>query len=119
ELRVADDGLAATRRAALPHVNIVAVERDVELAEVELDLRALCDETAQALGQRHASGVDPDEGDRGEIVVPLDDLVGDARERTLDRFAVQQDSSVRSYGMGIHRTPSRPRWTELKGLAGR
>ena len=108
-------GWRAARRAAVADVDVVAVEGDVELAEVELDAGALGDEPPQALRERHAAGVDPDERDRVEVLVALDDLVGDARERPLDRFAVQQDPPVRGDGMAIHRTPFRPLWTELKG----
>ena len=60
---------------------------DVELAEVELGAGALGDEPLQPLGERDAAGVDADEGDRLEVVVALDDLVRDPRERPLDRFA--------------------------------
>ena len=71
------------RRGALPDadVDVVAVEGDVELAELELDAGALLDEPAQPLRERHAAGVDPDERDRLEIVVSLDDLVRDPGER--------------------------------------
>ncbi len=81
---------------------------------VELGAGPLGDEAAEALGERDAARVDADERDRVEVVVALDDLVGDPRERPLDRFAVQQDAPVRGYGRAMHRTPFRPLWTELK-----
>ena len=115
ELRVADDRLAAARRLAVADVDVVAVEGDVELAEVELEAGALGDQAAEPLGERHAARVDADERDGVEVVVALDDLVRDPRERALDRLAVEQDPPVRRHGMLMHRTPFRPLWTELKG----
>ena len=82
---------------------------------LELDAGALGDQAAEALGQRHPAGVDPDERDGLELVVALDDLVCDPRERSADRLTVEQDSSGRCNGMLMHRTPFRPLWTELKG----
>ena len=43
-------------------------------------LGALLDQAAQAVGERHAARVDPDERDRVELLVALDDLVRDPRE---------------------------------------
>ena len=68
-------------RLAAAHVHVVAVEGDVELAERELLAGALGDQPAQALRERHAALVDADERDLVEVVVPLDDLVRDPRER--------------------------------------
>jgi hypothetical protein len=96
-------------------VDVVAVERDVELAEVELLVGALLDQPAEALRERDAARVDPDERGGAEVVVPLDDLVRDARERALDACGIEQDPAGRD-GMLLHRTPFRPRWTELKGV---
>ena len=87
ELRVADERLRAARRLAGADVHVVAVEGDVELAELELVARALLDQPAEPLRERHAARVDADERDRAEVLVPLDDLVGDARERPPDAFA--------------------------------
>ena len=71
---------------------------------------ALVDQAPQALGERHAAGVDADERDGVEVVVALDDLVRDPRERPLDRFAVEQQAPVGGHGMLLHRL--------LSGLAG-
>jgi hypothetical protein len=59
--------------------------------------------------------MDADERDRVEVVVPLDDLVRDPRERPAELFLVQQDPVRRAYGRVRHSTPFRPRWTGLKG----
>src|SRR5581483_5474665 len=115
EPRVAHDRLAAPGRAPLAHVDVVAVEGDVELAELELHPRPLLDEPAQPLGERDAAGVDADERDRLEVVVTLDDLVRDPRECAADGLPVEQDPPVRRNGVLLHRAPFRPRWTELKG----
>ena len=117
-MRVADERLRAARRLAAADVDVVAVEGDVELAELELEAGALLDQAAQALRERDAARVDPDERDRVEILVALDDLVGDPRERAPDAFTVEQDPSGR-HGMLLHRTPFRPLWAELKGRCGR
>ena len=69
---------------------------------------ALGDQAAEALGERDASRVDADERDRVEVVVALDDLVRDSRERPLDGFSVQQDAAIRCHGRAMHRTPFRP-----------
>ena len=77
------------------------MERDVELAEVELDSRALLDQAPQALRERDAAGVDADERDRLEVVVALDDLVRDPRESSLDALGIQEDAPGRN-GMLLH-----------------
>ena len=64
ELRVAHDRLAVARRLAAADVDVVAVEGDVELAEIELEARPLLDQAAQTLADRHPARVDPDERDR-------------------------------------------------------
>ena len=84
-------GCGAARRLARAHVHVVAVEGDVDLAEGELLARALLDEPAEALRDRHAARVDADERDRVEVLVALDDLVRDARERPADGLVVEQD----------------------------
>jgi hypothetical protein len=89
-----------------------------ELAESELLAGALFDELADAVGDRHPAGVDADERDGLEVVVPLDDLVRDAGERPADRFLVQQDTLRPCDGRVRHTTPFRPLWTGLKGRCG-
>ena len=69
---------------------VVAVEGDVDGAELDLLPAPLLDQAREPLGDRDAAGVDPDEGDVAEIVVALDDLVRDPRERALEAFGVQQ-----------------------------
>ena len=96
-------------------MDVVAVEGDVELPEIELEARPFLDQTAQALADRHASGVDSDERDRLEVIVTLDDLMRNPRECAADGLSVEQNPPGRRYGMLLHRTPFRPLWTELKG----
>ena len=117
ELRVAHDRLRAPRRLAAADVDVVAVEGDVELAEVELELGALLDQAAQALGERDAARVDADERDGVELLVALDDLVRDPRERARRSPRRRAGPPGRRLdGMLVHRSPFRPRWTELKGI---
>ena len=68
------------RRLAAPHVDVVAIERDVERPERDLDVGELLDQRAQALGDGDAARVDADEGYLLEVGVALDDLVGDAMQ---------------------------------------
>jgi hypothetical protein len=77
-------------RLAGADVDVVAVEGDVELAEGELGALELGDPPAQALGKRDAARVDADQRDALELRVALDDLVGDARQRALDRLGVEE-----------------------------
>jgi hypothetical protein len=76
-------------------VDVVAVEGDVELAERDLGAGQLLDAAAQALGERDAARVDADEGDALEIGVPLDDLVRDPRQRSLDRLGIEDSLGFR------------------------
>ena len=110
ELRVADDRLGVERRLSpAADDDVVAVEGDVEGAERKLDARALGDQPAQALRDRHAARMDADEGGPVEVGVALDDLVRDADERALDRFVVEQDLRGRQAGLRQGRT-------EVEGL---
>ena len=118
ELRVAHERLRAARCLPGAHVHVVAVEGDVELSERQFLAGALLDELADALGDRHPARVDPDERDRVEVLVPLDDLVRDAGERPPDRLFVEQDTLRPCDGRVRHSTPFRPRWTGLKGRCG-
>ena len=89
------------------HLHVVAVEGDVDGAELDLVLAELRDQPAQALSERHTARLDADERDPVEIRVPLDDLVRDAREGALDRFTVEKDlfggdagrAHVRGFGL--------------------
>ena len=85
-------GWAMERRPAAADEHVVAVERDVDRPDVDLDARALLDERPQAVGERHAAGVDADERERVEIGVALDQLVSDSGERPLDCRGVEQES---------------------------
>ena len=57
------------RRLAAAHLDVVAVEGDVDGAEAELDAGELRDQAPQALRERHAARVDADEGDAVEVGV--------------------------------------------------
>ena len=111
-----DDGLLP------PGDGVVAVEGDVDGAELDLLPAPLLDQAGEPLGDRDAAGVDADEGDLAEVVVALDDLVRDPRERALEAFGVQQCldrmavGKVRAHSP-VHSHPFRPLWTGLKGRA--
>jgi hypothetical protein len=97
-------------------VDVVAVERDVDLAEVELEVGALLDQPPQPVREWHSAGVDPDERDGVELLVSLDDLVRDPRECAADGLTVEQNPPAGPHGMLVHRSPFRPHGTELKGM---
>ena len=91
ELRVTDERLRVQRRlAARAHVHVVAVKGDVERSEVERLAAEVLDQAPQPLGERHPARVDADERDVRDLVVALDDLVGDPRERPRDRLLVEE-----------------------------
>src|SRR5919106_2473764 len=109
-------------------LDVVPVEGDVDGADRHLDAGALLDQPAQPVGEWHAARVDADERHPLEVVVALDDLVGDPRQRPLDRVGVEEPlprclhcAHVRVRGLAgmrpgdFIRTPFRPRWTGLKG----
>src|SRR4029450_1477413 len=73
ELRVAHDRLRVSRRLSPAHLDVVAVEGDVDGAEVDLAPGELGDQAAQALCEWNAARVDADERDALEIRVALDD----------------------------------------------
>ena len=92
-----------------PGGHVVAVERDVDVAERDLLVQQVADEPVQAGGEVRAAAVDAHEGD-GAAVVLLDHLVRDAHERTADVVLVEDDLLI---GQTV---PSWPLGTGLKGL---
>ena len=84
-------GCAWSGGAAAADEHVVAMEGDVDGADVDLDARALGDERAQAVGERDAARVDADERERVEVGVALDQLVRDPGERPLERRGVEQN----------------------------
>ena len=109
-------------------MDVVAVERDVELAERDLATCEVGDPPSQTLGERDAARMDADQRDLVELGVPFDDLVGDPGERPVDGLAVEQNRlalgvhhvhvrrPARSRAGSVIRTPFRPHWTGLKGF---
>jgi hypothetical protein len=101
ERRRAYERLGVAGWLASTDVDVVAVKRDVELAEGDLVPAQVGDPAAQPLGERHAAGVNPNERDAREIGIALDDLVGDPRQRALDRLGIEDSlrfRGVRLYG---------------------
>ena len=83
DARRPDHGLATRRPPAVAHVHVVAMEGDVERAELELRPAPLRDQAPQARGERDAASLDTDERDLRETVPvrpgrALDELMGDA-----------------------------------------
>ena len=68
---------------------------------------ALGDEPPEPRRERDAARLDADERDAAEVVVPLDELVRDARERPRDRLGVEQDlEAVAAWSGGRGRASS-------------
>jgi hypothetical protein len=86
----AHERLRMPRRLIAPHLNVVAVEGDVERAQRDFAAGELLDQPAEAVCERHAARVNADECDLLEVGVAFDDLVGDAREAFRDRRLVQE-----------------------------
>src|SRR5215204_1480886 len=95
ELRRAEDRLGVARWLAATDLDVVAVEGDVQRAEIELSSGEILDQAAEPMRQRDAARLDADERHSVERRVALDDLVGDAAEALGDR---RQASETRSSG---------------------
>jgi aminopeptidase len=128
ELRVPDERLSVLRGLTAAHVDVVAVEGDVELSERDLATGEVGDPTPKAVRERDTSRVDPDERNPVELGVPLDDLVRDPGERPLDGLFVEENGfalgvrhahacrRTRARAGSVIRTPFRPHGTGLKGF---
>src|SRR5262245_44220451 len=84
ECRGAHDRLRVTRCVAAADLDVVAVEGDVHGSQRGFRARALLDEPAQTMRERHAARLDPDECYAAEIWIAFDDLVRNAGERSLE-----------------------------------
>ncbi len=118
ELRAADDGLRVERRLAAAHEHVVAVEGDVDRAELELDAASLGHELLQPPGERDAARVDSDEREPLEVVVPLDQLVRQPRHRARERVRVED--LARAFARrrsGLHRCSFPASLDRLKGTS--
>src|SRR5207244_13168509 len=87
-----DDGLVldrerdvgATDHGRAAQVEVVAVERDVERAHGQRGAVDARDLGGQPLGEGDAAGAEPDEREILRAGVPLEDLVRDAGQRTIE-----------------------------------
>ena len=119
EPRRADERLRVQRRLAAAHLDVVAVEGDVDGAERDLGAGELLDQPPQPLGEGDAARVDADERDLVEPLVALDDLVGDAVKGALERLCVEQHPlSGGRVCRQLNPTPFRPLGTGLKEQSG-
>ncbi len=97
------------RRRSSSDENVVAVKGDVDLTELGLEPAPLGDECLEPLRQRHAPRVDPDEGEARDVVVALDQLVGESRERPPEGVCVEDLARPATRGgIGVHRFRSFP-----------
>ena len=70
---------------------IIAIEADVERAERDFRALDLLDLTRKAMSEQIASGEDSHQGDIRCTMVGLENLVRDARERSLNFVCVHTD----------------------------
>jgi hypothetical protein len=115
ELGRADERLRRERRLASANGRVVAVEGDVDRADLGRDACALLDQACEPPRERYTAGLDPDERDVLELRVALDDLVGDSRKGPPQPVGVEEAFPLNG-GVRVNPTPFRPRWTGLKGL---
>jgi hypothetical protein len=66
---------------------VVAVERDVDRAKWDIDALVRLDRRLDAGRERVATRADPDDGEKGEVAITLDDLMRDPRDRSSDVVA--------------------------------
>ena len=88
------------------------MERDIHGAEQGLEAAPLGDEVAQPARKRDAARVDADEREARDVVVPLDQLVRESRERARQGVRIENLAPRRGRGRAVlHRSL-------LSGLAG-
>jgi hypothetical protein len=75
---------------------IVAVQRDIERAEGQVDAFVPADRIVKACGDQVAARADTDECERGKIAIPFDDLVRDARDGSSDVVRREDDRQLRT-----------------------
>ena len=104
------------RRSAATDEDVVAVKGDVHRAELDGGAGALLDERLEAAGERDTARVDADEGERVEVSVALDELVGDPGESSAQCRRVQENLGHGGAGrVDRHVSPFRSLGTGLKG----
>jgi len=86
-----DLGLAHHRRVADTR-QIVTVEGDIDRAERKIDAFVRAYGLANARRERIAARANPDDREKGEIAVALDDLVRDPRDGAADVLRTEQRS---------------------------
>ena len=78
-----DVGLAHDRRVADP-CQIVAIERDVDRTQRDVDALVRADRRLNACGERVTPRANADDREEGKIAVTLDDLMSDPRDGPAD-----------------------------------
>ena len=80
------------RLLAAANDHVVAVEGDVDAAELDLDSAEVGDQPPQTLREGHATRLDADERHARKVGVSLDDLVSDASDGPVERLRIQEDT---------------------------
>ena len=75
---------------------VVAIQRDVERAERQVDALIASDRLVEPRGDEIAARADADERESGKIAVSFDDLVRDARDGSSDIVGREDDRQLRS-----------------------
>ena len=105
ERRRADDRLGMARRTTSADLDVVAIEGDVDGAEVRSRAGPLLDQPSQTMRERDAARLDADERDSRQIGIRLDDLVRDSRQRPAQSVGIEENPPRRSLH-GTHRVGS-------------
>jgi hypothetical protein len=75
---------------------IIAVERDVERADRQVDALVAADRLVEPRGDEIAARADTDEREGGKIAVPFDDLMRDAPDGSPDVVGREDDRQLRT-----------------------
>src|SRR2546425_6666979 len=109
--------VGAPHHGGAAHVEVIPVEGDVERADGQGGAVDAGDLRGQPLGQRHAAGAQAHEGQVLGAGVALQDLVGDADQRAVERGFVENLGLLAGpRRWGAHRRSLRASPGPLKGV---
>jgi hypothetical protein len=93
-------------------MDVIAIQRDIQLAERDAGAFELVNGVLQTLGERYAARTEPYEDQVIDAMVAFDDLMRQTRHGASDIVAAEQPLLARRVQ---RRPPSRPHGTALKG----
>src|SRR5204863_5480533 len=75
---------------------IVAIERDIERAERQVDAFVTADRFLEPRGDEITARANADERESGKIAIPFDDLMRDPSDRSADVIGREDDRQLRT-----------------------